>query len=178
MKWVKQNSEVLYPNEGDILGIAKSDIVDLLQVASENDRQRARYCAHGSIEDAVHEMFIYHRKGAYIRPHKHLGKAESFHLIEGEAYVVFFDEKGNIVNVLSLGSYESGKTFYYRLPGSVYHTQIFSEDTVFHETTRGPLEKQNTIFPEWAPPEEEDALVCEYVKKLKLQLQSKYSEPR
>ena len=29
-------------------------------------------------------MFIYHSKGAYIRPHKHLNKEESFHLISGD----------------------------------------------------------------------------------------------
>ena len=166
MKWVKQNSEVLYPGKEGILDIAKSDIVYLIQMASENERQRARYCAHGSSEDAIHEMFIYHRKRTYIRPHKHLGKAESFHLIEGAADIVFFDEEGNIKDMLSLGPYESGKTFYYRIPESVYHTQIFHKDTVFHETTKGPFKKKDTVYADWSPDDKDELTGIKFLQDL------------
>ena len=176
MKWVKQNSEVLYPEKKGVLGIAKSDITQLVQISSENARQRVRYCTHNSVDDMVHEMFICHRKGTYIRPHKHLGKAESFHLIKGAADVVFFDEKGNIENMLSLGPYGSGKMFYYRVSRSVYHTQIFHENTVYHETTRGPFEKKETVFPNWAPLDIEDSLAHEYLKKLMFHLRELYPD--
>jgi len=171
MKWIKQNEEVFYPKH-DFVVIAKKDIDRLFQVALRNPRQRARYCTHTSVDDEVHEMIIYHTKGTYIRPHKHIGKIESFHLIDGEADVVIFDEEGNIENVLSLGVYESGKCFYYRVLESVYHTQIFKKSTVFHEATRGPFDKNDTIFPSWSPAEDESGLVNEYVKKLNLQLQT------
>ena len=59
----------------------------------KNPRQRARYCTHSLVDDEVHEMVIYHKEGTYIRPHKHIGKTESFHLIDGEADVVFFDDE-------------------------------------------------------------------------------------
>lgn len=172
MKWTKQNKEVFYPKQQDFVEIAKKDIDHLLQVARNNPRQRARYCTHTSVDDEVHEMIIYHKKGTYIRPHKHTGKTESFHLIDGEADVVIFDEEGNVENILRLGVYESGKSFYYRVPESVYHTQIFKKNTLFHEATKGPFDKNDTIFPSWAPAEDENDLVNEYVKKLNLQLQA------
>ena len=77
MKWVKKNDEVLYPKKDSVLDIDKSDIIELVQIASNNKRGSARYCLHNSIGARVHEMLIYHKKGTYIRPHKHLGKMES-----------------------------------------------------------------------------------------------------
>ena len=47
-------------------------------------------------------MFIFHRKGTYVRHHKHLSKAESFHLVEGEADILLFDEQGNLNKVINL----------------------------------------------------------------------------
>ena len=172
MKWVKKNEEVFYPKQTDIIEVAKQDIDYLIQEAQKNIRKRARYCTHSSAEDDVHEMIIYHKKGTYIRPHKHIGKTESFHLIDGETDVVFFDDEGKIEHVLSLGVYASGKPFYYRIPESVYHSQIFRKNTLFHEVTKGPFEKDETVFPRWAPEEDKHSLVNEYMKKLNLQVQA------
>ena len=68
-------------------------------------RNRIRYCAHASPSDVVHEMFIVHPRGAYVRPHKHLDKSESMMIIEGEADYVMFDSKGNITEnaVITIG---------------------------------------------------------------------------
>ena len=172
MKWTKQNREVFYPKQQGFVVIDKKDIDSLIQVAKKNPGQRARYCAHSLVDDEVHEMVIYHKEGAYIRPHKHIGKTESFHLIDGETDVVFFDEKGKIERALSLGVYKSGKSFYYRIPESVYHSQIFRKNTLFHEVTKGPFEKNDSVFPSWAPAEDKHSLVNEYMKKLNLQIQT------
>ena len=170
MKWVKQNEEVLYPKQNDFVVINKQDIDHLRQVAYSNPRQRARYCTHTSVDDEVHEMIIYHKKGTYIRPHKHMEKTESFHIIDGDANVVLFDEEGNVNTVRSMGVYESGKSFYYRIPESVFHMQILKKNTLFHEATKGPFDKNDTVFPSWAPPEGEQRLVNEYLKKINLQI--------
>ena len=170
MKWTKQNEEVYYPNQQNFVVITKQDIDHLRQIAYRNPGQRARYCTHTSVYDEIHEMIIYHTKGAYIRPHKHIGKTESFHLIDGEADVVIFDEEGNVENVLSLGVFESGKSFYYRVPEAVYHSQVLREDTLFHEATKGPFDKNDNVCPSWAPAEGEPHLVKEYLKKLNLKV--------
>lgn len=169
MKWNKQNKEVFYPNQHEFLGIAKNDIDYLAKLAQQNSRNRARYCTHSSVDDAVHEMIIYHEKGTYIRPHKHISKTESFHLVEGEAEVLIFDEEGNLTHFKELGEYECGKCFYYRIPESCFHAQIFRQNTVFHESTKGPFTINETIYPDWAPEEHENGLVKEYMKKINFQ---------
>ena len=169
MKWNKQNPEVFFPKQQKLLGIAKKDIDNLANLAQQNSRNRARYCAHSSVDDAIHEMIIYHKKGTYVRPHKHLSKTESFHLVKGEADVLIFDEEGNLTHFRELGEYGSGKCFYYRIPESCFHAQIFRQNTVFHESTKGPFTINETIFPDWAPEEHENELVKEYMKKINYQ---------
>ena len=172
MKWDKKNDEVFYPKETNFIEVAKQDIDLLIEAAQDNPRERARYCTHSSAEDAVHEMIIFHKKGTYIRPHKHIGKTESFLLIDGEADVLIFDKEGELTHVQNIGKYESGKNYYYRIPASCYHSQIFRKDTVFHEATKGPFEKKSTIFPNWAPDEGEHSLVNDYLTKLDIQLKA------
>ncbi|KKL22706.1 hypothetical protein LCGC14_2432770, partial [marine sediment metagenome] len=58
----------------------------------------ARLCLHRDQTDAVQEMIIVHRKGAYVRPHRHDGQTESFHVLEGRMLVVIFDDEGNVTD--------------------------------------------------------------------------------
>ena len=57
---------------------------------------------HRDLNDLLHEMIIVIDKNSYIRPHKHLWKSESFHLIYGEADIVIFNDYGEIVNIIEL----------------------------------------------------------------------------
>ena len=170
MKWDKISEEVFYPRQNEFVEISKNDIDSLIKAAEDNPRQRARYCTHSSTEDDVHEMVIYHKKGTYIRPHKHLGKTESFLLISGEADVLIFDEDGNLLEARNMGKYETGKNYYYRIPDSCFHAQIFRKDTIFHEATKGPFDVNSTINAIWAPKETEYHLVKDYMKNLESQL--------
>jgi cupin fold WbuC family metalloprotein len=81
-----------------------------------------------------------------------LGKPESFHVIEGTARVVVFEDDGSIRDVLDMAPYGEGKLCYYRMPDQVFHSiLITSEWLVFHETTAGPFDPSGTEFPDWAP---------------------------
>ena len=64
------------------------------------------------------------------------------------------------------------KNYYYRIPASCYHSQIFRKNTVFHEAIKVPFEKKATVFPKWAPEEDEYRLVSDYLKKLDIQLKA------
>jgi cupin fold WbuC family metalloprotein len=109
-------------------------------------------CAHGGPEDRLHEMLIVHERSAYVRPHRHPGKTESTHIIEGLVDVVVFDDDGRIASVIRMGDYASGRTFYYRMAAPVFHTLIIRSDVlVFHETTNGPFDRRDTVFAPWAP---------------------------
>jgi len=150
-KYIFQNPEVLY-SEAALTTVNQSDIEHFKQLSSLNPRKRIRLCAHPKPDDGLHEMLIVHERGAYVRPHKHPGKTESTHIIEGLVDVVIFDSIGQITSVVSMGDYASGRTFYYRMATPVFHTLIIRSDVlVFHETINGPFDRRNTIFAPWAP---------------------------
>lgn len=150
-KYRSLTPEVLY-SEVAITTADRSDADLFKQLSSRNPRKRIRLCAHGSQDDRLHEMLIVHERNAYVRPHKHPGKTESTHIIEGLVDVVVFDDDGRIARVISMGDYASGKIFYYRMAVPVFHTLIIRSDVlVFHETTNGPFNRGDTVFAPWAP---------------------------
>jgi cupin fold WbuC family metalloprotein len=113
MRFSAVSEEVLYTTE-PITSVSRSDIALLKSMAMKNTRKRIRLCAHPDTDDPLHEMIIVHARGAYIRPHKHPGKSESFHIIEGRLKVVIFEEDGGIRDVLRMGK-SGDQILYYRL---------------------------------------------------------------
>jgi cupin fold WbuC family metalloprotein len=162
MKFTKVNDEVLYSTE-NIVKVDALDINELKEKARLNHRKRVRLCAHKTIDEKIHEMLIIHEKSCYVRPHKHINKVESFHIIEGRVDILLFDENGRINNLIPMGDYASGRKFFYRLPPSHFHTLIIrSEVLVFHEITNGPFNPDDTVWANWAPEETAEDKVSEY----------------
>jgi cupin fold WbuC family metalloprotein len=167
MKTKLFNKEVLYADE-PIIKVAHKDIEQLKERLAQNERGRIRLCVHKDIEALIHEMFIIHTRNTYVRPHKHLNKVESMYLIEGEAVVVMFDEAGNILEVIPMGGYSSGRRFYYRISAPYYHTLLINSDfLVFHEVTKGPFKKADTVFASWGPEEHDYNNAKNFMEKLK-----------
>jgi cupin fold WbuC family metalloprotein len=151
MEIVPVNNEVYY-TDGLLVTVNNEDITSLKIKSHVNPRKRVRFCAHQDTESIVHEMIIIHERGIYVRPHKHIGKSESFHIIEGIADVVIFDNNGAITDVIEMGDFTSGRVFYYRLSKALYHSLLIrSEMLVFHEVTSGPFKRVDTQFAPWAP---------------------------
>jgi cupin fold WbuC family metalloprotein len=149
------NDEVFVAQDA-IVRLGDEEIAFLKQQARANPRQRARICAHRSNDDALHEMLIAIAAASYIHPHRHLGKSESFHIVEGEVDVVVFDAAGEIAEVLELGPAGSGRRFFYRLDQSAFHTLLIrSEFLLVHEVTNGPFARNRTVLAPFAPPEGE-----------------------
>ena len=171
-KYRNLNPEVLYSK--DLLTTtARSDIDLLKKLSKRNPRKRIRLCAHDSADSRLHEMLIVHERSAYVRPHKHPGKSESTHIIEGLVDVVVFDDTGRIENVIRMGDYASGLMFYYRMAVPMFHTLIIRSDVlVFHETTNGPFDRKDTVFAPWTPddgdPEAASAYMANLVSKVGL----------
>jgi cupin fold WbuC family metalloprotein len=166
VKTKAQNDEVLYPLD-PVVVVSRDDIQTLVDAAKRTARRRIRLCAHRGVDDPVHEMLIVHERGAYVRPHLHLGKEESFHVIDGDARVILFDDRGAINKVIDMGPYVSGRTFYYRLPASAYHTLLIRSDRlVVHEVTRGPFRREETVFAPWAPEEADASAVASFMNNL------------
>jgi len=167
-----ENEEVLFCRDS-ITRIGRADVLQLVALAKANIRERIRVCTHNSTNNTLHEMLIVHSRNAYVRPHKHLGKPESFHIIEGKADIVVFDEDGKVRDVIQMGNYASARAFYYRISTALYHTLIIRTGVlVFHETTMGPFNRKDTVFAPWSP-EENDRVACAlFMKKLSLAVEN------
>jgi cupin fold WbuC family metalloprotein len=154
-----ETSEGVYQSTDEIFKLDATDMDFLKQNVDKTQKKRTRVCAHQKSDDQIHEMFITLNHQTYIRPHKHLSKSESFHIVEGSAEVVVFNDDGAIKDVIEMGDFSSGKKFFYRIDQSFYHTVLIKSDNLtLHEVTTGPFDKTKTIFAPWSPPEEENTL--------------------
>ncbi len=162
----KINDEV-FVSRDPIVRLGPAEVAFVKAQAATNVRKRARICAHKSGDDALHEMLIAISPDSYIHPHKHFGKSESFHIVEGAVDVVVFDDDGAVAEVLELGDPTTGKPFFYRLAQSAYHTLLIkSEFLVVHEVTNGPFSRDRTLLASWAPSEVSPIEAREYMKRV------------
>jgi cupin fold WbuC family metalloprotein len=154
--------------EGETVTIGAGEVAALEIEARTALRRRARLCAHGSPDDPVHEMLIALRRDSYVRPHKHLGKPESLLVVGGTADAVFFDDDGALTNVIPLGPPGSGRTFYYRVRGPLFHTLVVRTPLlVYQEVTRGPFRPEDTVFASWSPADVDTAAARRFAAELR-----------
>lgn len=164
MTFRKVNEEVFIAEDA-IVRLGDEEIAFLKRQAQVNARKRARICAHKTNDDTLHEMVIAISAASYIHPHKHLGKSESFHIVEGEVDVAVLDDTGTVVDVIQLGAIGSGRKFYYRLSKSAFHTLLIrTEFLVVHEVTNGPFDRDRTVLAPFAPSEDEADQARDYMK--------------
>lgn len=170
MEYTVFNEEVLYTTKA-VTSVAGTDVEFLKTMAIKNSRGRIRLCAHPNIQDALHEMIIVLSQGFYVRPHKHMGKSESFHIIEGSLKVIIFDEDGSIQSVFKMGHTGSGETLFCRMSDNTYHTVVpQSQVVVFHEVTNGPFRREDTLYAPWAPDEQDREEAMTFTETLSRQI--------
>ena len=153
---IKENDEVLYASSTYVA--VDSRVTEKLgSLAQQTRRGRLRLCAHQTPNDDVHEMFIVHPRGAYVPPHKHLGKSESLLILSGTCEHILFDDEGGITAKRKMGDFGSGHDFYFRIGSPVFHSLvILSDQLVFLEITKGPFQRKDTLIAPWAPEESSD----------------------
>lgn len=151
MKLVQKSPE-LFLAEGPISELGEVEIDLLREAVKKTAKRRARINAHPDSKDLLHEMIIALEPGSYIRPHKHPGKSESFHIIEGAVDIVVFDDAGDIVRIVPLLARGGGGAFFYRMSEPYFHTLLIkSELLIVHEVTNGPFKPEGTVFADFAP---------------------------
>lgn len=162
-----QKTPEVFVAESDVVSVSEKDIDFLKKQALSNPRKRARICAHRDNADALHEMVIAIAKGSYLRPHKHIGKSESFHIIEGEGKVALMDNEGEITRVIELGAPGTGKSPFYRLSDDQFHMLVVTSDVlVMHEVTNGPFIREQTVQAPFAPDDAETEKAAAYLHKI------------
>lgn len=164
---VHQASPEVFYSERTFLTVSAAEIAWLKNEAARLPRRRARLCAHPDPSATLHEMVIVHGHMAYVRPHRHLDKAESLHVLEGTVRALLFDQDGGIVDVVDMGPFGTGRPYFYRMPQGIFHSLLISSDwLVFHEATEGPFDPARTEFPSWAPDGSDATAVDHYMADL------------
>lgn len=147
----RQQAENILVLDGNPAFVNPAAIRRLKRMADASPLKRARICLHQGADEPIHEMLIVLARGVYIRPHRHLNKTESFHLLEGRATVVFFNDQGDVTQRHQLAR-SAGRSFIYRITQPVFHAQIVhSRYLVFYEVTSGPWVSDDTEYASWAP---------------------------
>lgn len=168
-----KTSEGVYYTKDQKTKVDLETLNELSDIASLTKLKRARVCTHINEKDKLHEMFVAVKKGSYIRPHKHLTKAESLSALEGRAIAVFFKDDGSIIDSFYVGNQFVEDRMYYRISKPIFHMLIIlSETFIFHEATSGPFLREDTIFPVWSPDEKNQIACDNYIKSVRSQAES------
>src|SRR5579871_1167798 len=117
-----QKSPDVFLAEGPISTIGSSELETLKAAVKASAKRRARINTHPDAGDTLHEMIIAIEPGSYIRPHKHPGKSEAFHIGEGDVDIVVFKDDGEIDEIVRLGEKGGSRPFYYRMSEPRFHT--------------------------------------------------------
>ncbi len=138
--------------------------------AIRTPRGRARICAHKTSMDTLHEMLIAMTPASYIRPHRHLGKVESFHLIDGAVDIAILGDGGELEDVIELAP---GRNFYYRLELPRFHTLLINSPVlVIHETTNGPFDPAQSDVAAFSPSEGNTDAIVRYMDQLRMRVEA------
>lgn len=146
----EERSDVYYAESH--LPVIGREIVEFLKAkAAASPRRVCRLCTHEGTEDPFQEMLIAHCRDTYMRPHKHVGHARSYKVLEGRAIVVVFRPDGQIDTAFEL---DAAGPYYFRVRADVYYMFLAQTDFfVFIEATTGPWVPHETARASWAPPE-------------------------
>ena len=123
-----------------------------------------RLCLHEGPDALLHDMIVVQYAGQYFRPHKHLEKGESYHMIEGEMGVAIFDDEGKVADVCRM---DTSDTTVYGVGTGMHHTNFpLTEVAVYHESRPGPFTPGDSVFAPWGPDGENEEAVREFVAEL------------
>ena len=149
----------------DVARIDREIVNQLVEESARNGNCNARICLHTSPTANFHEMIILEYRGRYYRPHKHLHKGESCHIIEGKVAMFVFNDDGSVAHCCVAGEDEN---LICRVGVNQWHTVIpITEYAVYHESKPGPfLGEADSIYPDWAPDGSNPVDVQEYMDTL------------
>jgi cupin fold WbuC family metalloprotein len=154
-----------WPQAVDIAetGISPEDLFNpelvstALDLAKKNPRQRAIIRIHQDLSDENHLMINAILGDSYVQPHKHeeKEKTESFRILKGKAYVVFFDDDGKVEKKIEMSDTPDGRKIVVVRPDK-WHTVVpVGEATLLLEAKRQPVGGYNPVTDKtmapWAP---------------------------
>ena len=137
-------------NTQDTIYIDKKKLEELKILAQNDPNKRARICLHKDDGEMIQEMIIAFCKDSYIRPHRHIDKSESYHIIEGRIEIIFYNDNGIEIDKVVLSDKIDEHPFLFRISNSAWHTVVPKSDfVIIHEVTKGPFNKDSSEFADW-----------------------------
>ena len=137
-------------NNHDTIYIDKKKLDELKILAQKDPNKRARICLHKDDGEMIQEMIIAFCKDSYIRPHRHVDKSESYHIIEGRIEIIFYNDNGIEIDKVILSDKMDEHPFLFRVSNSAWHTVVPKSDfVIIHEVTKGPFNKNSSEFADW-----------------------------
>ena len=134
--------------------------VDLHGQANASPRQRQHLNIHASHGAPFQRLFIAFGLDSYVRPHRHhlVPKDETLIAAQGLLGVIVFDDAGQVVQKLKLGTERHaapGVGPVVDMPSGTWHTVLaLTPDAVLLEGKAGPFDPQGPReFADWAPEE-------------------------
>ena len=142
-----ETDNVFFPETPELVQIKEADLEKIISAAQNSSLRRARFCLHASHEDKVQQMVLAFCHDTRIPIHRHLNKSESFHIIQGQLEVMLYNGKGEIINTIKMGPFQSGLTFVYRINTDVWHTvRPLTDMVIIHEIVAGPFNEKMDIL--------------------------------
>jgi cupin fold WbuC family metalloprotein len=151
--------------QGKPITLDRALIADLIARAEDSGGD-LRLCLHQGPEENFHDMIIVQHGGGYYRPHRHLDKGETWHMLHGRMGVFVFDETGAVTDAKILSP---DANFLYRVGNAQYHTLVpLTSIVAYHESKPGPfMGPGDSLFAPWAPDGSDAAIVSTYLERLK-----------
>lgn len=145
MRLIQTSDEAFYAVDG-LISFNDADMAFLRAAVLKSPRHRMRICTHANVDSALHEMFVAYTRETAIAPHKHVGKDETFYVMEGDMDFIVYNETGDVKQILPMGPPGSGKAFCVRVPADTYHSvRLNSDFCILHEATPGPFDRADTV---------------------------------
>lgn len=123
----------------------KTTILEKIKLLEKKSKKTSRILLHKNSQSKLHIMLIRHEKSYRGDPFKYKNKKIKFFiLLSGSAKFVFYNGKGNIVEIKNFSRnrnmiiLDESKYF--------YHQIIYSKSIVFFEITSGPFIKKDKKF--------------------------------
>ncbi len=116
---------------------------DLLKsMVHGTSRKRISICTHKDVNDPLHEMFVCYTKETSVGIHKHVGKDESFQVLEGELSFILYNDHQDVDALILM---QAGD--YVRVPKDRFHSIVLhSVYCILKVTTTGPFERDKTVW--------------------------------
>jgi cupin fold WbuC family metalloprotein len=166
------NSEVSFFKDQNSPNFDTESISELRAKFHQSPRQRYRLCFHKNEQETLHEMIVIYDAATYVRPGKHLGRAESLLLLEGVIDFYFFDDDGNPIRKIVLDANGKKGVKYLRVPPNTWHGMYMHKGSpcVIKETISGPYDRQTLLWAEWSPENLSENEVEEYYSAFEVRL--------